>query len=138
MKTIKLIGVFVALIFLMSCAGLPVQPESPATIPGTLGDTLLVYDEWDGLLNPHDFRNWQVLGHRPCPDGYRDYHILLQNPEDKPDTVEIGVVPGENEKQIILVWYKYEADKVSYVFSVTVENKTKYNQVKPKGHNEYL
>ena len=133
MKTIKLIGVFVALVFLMGCASLPVQSEPSATIPSTLGDTLVVYNEWDGPFNPHDFRNWRVIGHRPCPDGYQDYHILLQNPEGEPDTIEIGVVPGENEKQIILVWYKYEANKVSYVFSVTVENKTKYNQVKPRG-----
>ena len=133
MKTIKLIGVFGALVFLVGCASLPVQSEPSAIIPGPLGDTLLVYDEWDGPLNPQTFRDWRVIGHRPCPDGYQDYHVLLQNPKGEPDTVEIGVIPHENKKQIILVWYKYEADKVSYVFSVTVENRTKYNQVKPKG-----
>ena len=132
MKTFKLIGLIVALMFLMGCVTVPVQPDT-ATIPDTLGNKLIVYDEWDGPINPYDFKDWEILGYQPCPKGYIDYHILLKNPAGNPDAIEIGVVPHENKKQVILVWYRYKADKVLYVFSVTVTNKTKYSQVKPKG-----
>ncbi len=132
MKTIKLIGVFVALMFLVGCVTVPVQPNT-TTIPGTLGDMLIVYDEWDGPLNPHDFRDWQILRHRPCPEGYQDHHVLLQNPEGEPDTVELILAPHENKKQFVLIWYRYKTDKIIYLFSITIQNKEKYTQVQPKG-----
>ena len=131
MKTIKLIGVFVVLMFLVGCTTMPVQLDT-TTIPGTLGDMLIVYDEWEGLLNPHDFRDWRILGHRPCPEGYQDYHVLLQNPEGEPDTVELILAPHENKKQFVLIWYRYRTDRVIYLFSITIQNKEKYTQIQPK------
>ena len=130
MKIIKLISL-VALVFLVGCAIAPVQPDT-ANIPGTLGDMLIVYDEWEGLLNPHDFRDWQILKSRSCPNGYQDYHVLLQNPEGEPDTVEIILASHENKKQFILVWYRYRVDNIIYLFSITIQNKEKYTQVQPK------
>ena len=118
--------IWIFLIFCTNCTNLPVKADTPQ-VP-TLDDVLIVADEWEGPIDPHQFKDWIVVSHSPCPGGAPDYHILLANP-DKTMTVEIVVMPSQEEERIILIRYRYFIDKIEYIFGLTRANTNKYSRI---------
>ena len=117
MKTIKLIGVFVALMFLMSFAGLVAAEEIKST--------------YDGEFNPHSFATWKVIeGSYNAELNLVFQRILNPDPDAKVKEIIICIFPITASSGKIIE-YSYEKDGVEYLFRLDLI-KDHYEQILPE------
>ncbi len=95
---------------------------------------LIVYERWEGEIDPHEFAGWEIVDINQCPRGLNDRHILVRNPVQfmEPYKVELVVFPSSDETGMVLKQYRYFKDDIEYKFIANDFPELRYVQTQPK------
>jgi hypothetical protein len=95
---------------------------------------LIVYERWEGEIDPREFAGWEIEDIDLCPQGLNDRHILVRNPVQsiEPYMVELVVFPSPDGTGMVLKQYRYFKDDIEYKFIANDYPELRYVQTQPR------
>lgn len=95
---------------------------------------LIVYERWEGEIDPHEFVGWEIEDVDLCPQCLNDRHILVRNPVQfmEPYMVELVVIPSLDGTGMVLKQYRYFKDGIEYRFIANDYPELRYVQTQPR------
>lgn len=95
---------------------------------------LIVYERWEGEIDPHESAGWEIEDVDLGPQGLNDRHIRVRNPAQfmEPYMVELVVIPSIDGTGMVLKQYRYFKDDIEYRFIANDYPELRYVQTQPR------